>query len=79
MEILRKSQLEIWYETSSLENRILTVRFFIGPLVRLSLAGDEILVLNHPEDAEELVTLFPFYYKQRLRNEWILAAWKTVP
>lgn len=27
-----------------------------GPIIRLSLAGDELVVLNNPEDAEELVS-----------------------
>lgn len=26
-----------------------------GPIIRLSLAGDELVILNNPEDAEELV------------------------
>lgn len=37
----------------------LIVLFFSGSIVRLSLAGDEIVVLNDVKDAEELVS-FPF-------------------
>lgn len=44
-----KSHLILW-KAKDLTN------LFLGPLVRLSLAGDDILVLNHPVDAEELVS-----------------------
>ncbi|KAF8955138.1 cytochrome P450, partial [Flammula alnicola] len=36
-----------------------------GPLVRLSLAGDDILVLNHPVDAEELLARRSNNYSSR--------------
>ncbi|KAG6860942.1 hypothetical protein C0995_005772 [Termitomyces sp. Mi166 len=36
-----------------------------GPIVRLSLAGDEVLVLNHPSDAEELLNRRSRNYSSR--------------
>lgn len=38
----------------------------LGPIFRLSLAGDEIVVLTEPEDVEELVRLPSFHHQSLL-------------
>jgi hypothetical protein len=49
------------YLSSSLLCIVLLNIYITGPIVRLSLAGDEMVVLNDPKDAEELVSC-PCYF-----------------
>ena len=61
------------YSFICVHSLFLIVRF-LGPIIKLSLGGDNIVVLNNASDAEELVSLFVCVFYITLIS---LSAWQA--
>jgi len=60
-----------------LQVQIKVLTCFIGPITHLSLAGDHIIVLSDPADAEELVRSHSLFWSSMTKRA-VCLAWKSV-